>query len=298
MATTRLLIACLLLTVALLGCKSKESTSAATPAEATPLVAPPPGLLPPPQDVAAAPAGAEVTESGLACVVLSKGTGTEHPVIYDTVKMHQVVWTTDGKMHMNTGDQRAAVEFDVTQSVLPGLREAIELMVEGEKRRCWIPGRLAFGEARDGVTQQGKKPLGTLVYDLTLVSLTKIAGLPEAPPEVAAVPPDVQRSASGLARRVLQEGTSDKKPQLNSIVSLRYTGWTPDGQVFMTTERKKLPKTSRMGMMIPGWQEGLLSMTLGEKRRFWIPKELAYRGQPGRPQDTVVFDIELLAISP
>ncbi|TFH30870.1 MAG: peptidylprolyl isomerase, partial [Myxococcales bacterium] len=87
-------------------------------------------------------------------------------------------------------------------------------------------------------------------------------------------------------------------PELTSIVSLRYTGWTPDGQVFMTTERKQHAKTSRMGMMIPGWQEGLLLMTIGEKRRFWIPKELAYRGQPGRPQDTVVFDIELLAISP
>jgi len=293
----RLWIACLLLSAASLGCKSKQPAGSEAPADAAPLVAPPPGLVPPPQDVAAAPGNADVTDSGLACIVLRKGTGTEHPVIYDTVKMHQVVWTTDGKMHMNTGDRGGAVEFDVTQSVLPGLREAIELMVEGEKRRCWIPGRLAFGEAIEGAPQ-GKKPLGTLVYDLSLVSLKKITGLPEAPPEVAAVPPDVESSASGLAWRVLKEGTGDKKPALASIVSLRYTGWTPEGKVFMTTERKKLPKSSSMGMMIPGWQEGLLLMTLGEKRRFWIPKELAYRGQPGRPQGTVVFDIELLAIAP
>jgi len=247
--------------------------------------------------VAAAPDDAELTDSGLACIVLRKGTGTEHPVIYDTVKMHQVVWTTDGKMHMNSSDRHDGVEFDVTQSVLPGLREAIELMVEGEQRRCWVPGRLAFGEAVEGAPQ-GKKPLGTLVYDLGLISLKKIAGLPEAPPEVAAVPPDVESSPSGLAWRVLKESTSDKRPQLSSIVSLRYTGWTPGGKVFMTTERKRIPKSSRMGMMIPGWQEGLLLMTLGEKRRFWIPKELAYRGQPGRPQGTVVFDIELVAIAP
>lgn len=298
MTYTRVWIACLLLSAVSLGCKSQGSTGAAAPAEAAPLVAPPAGMLPPPQDVAAAPANAAVTESGLACVVLVKGSGTEHPAIYDTVKMHQVVWTTDGKMHMNTGDNGSAVEFDVTQSVLPGLRKAIELMVEGEKRRCWIPGRLAFGEAVEGAIQQGKKPLGTLVYDLSLVSLKKITGLPEAPPEVAAVPPDVERSPSGLAWRVLKEGTGDKKPQLESIVSLRYTGWTPEGQVFMTTERKQIPKSSRMGMMIPGWQEGLLQMTIGEKRRFWIPKELAYRGQPGRPQGTVVFDIELVAVAP
>ena len=94
------------------------------------------------------------------------------------------------------------------------------------------------------------------MYDLTLVSLTKVAGLPDAPPEVAAVPPDVESSASGLSWRVLQEGTSDKKPTPASTVALRYTGWTPDGKVFMTTERKKIPKSRSMGMMIPGWHEG------------------------------------------
>ena len=62
--------------------------------------------------------------------MLRKSTGTEHPGIYDTVEMNQVVWTTDGKMQMNTGDRGAPVEFDLTQSVLPGLREAIELMVD------------------------------------------------------------------------------------------------------------------------------------------------------------------------
>jgi len=39
-------------------------------------------------------------------------------------------------------------------------------------------------------------------------------------------------------------------------------------------------------------------MHVGEKRRFWVPPELAYRGQPGRPQTMVVFDIELVAITP
>jgi peptidylprolyl isomerase len=39
-------------------------------------------------------------------------------------------------------------------------------------------------------------------------------------------------------------------------------------------------------------------MKQGEKRRFWIPPELAYRGQPGRPQTMVVYDIELISISP
>jgi peptidylprolyl isomerase len=39
-------------------------------------------------------------------------------------------------------------------------------------------------------------------------------------------------------------------------------------------------------------------MTVGEKRRLWIPETLAYRGQPGRPAGMLVFDVELLEILP
>ena len=103
----------LLLAVASVGCKSKEE---AKPTPAEPLVVAPPeaGELPAPPDVATPPANAEKTDSGLACVVLREGTGTEHPAIYDSVKMHQVVWTTDGKMHMNTGNREGPVEFAKT----------------------------------------------------------------------------------------------------------------------------------------------------------------------------------------
>jgi peptidylprolyl isomerase len=39
-------------------------------------------------------------------------------------------------------------------------------------------------------------------------------------------------------------------------------------------------------------------MVVGEKTRFWIPEELAYKGQPGRPAGMLVFDVELLEIKP
>jgi peptidylprolyl isomerase len=291
-------IACLILAATCLGCKSKSSEAADAPAQQVTVgSAPQPGVIPAPSNVATAPEEAQKSESGLACIVLQEGTGTEHPVIYDTVKMHQVVWTTDGKMHMNTGDRGEAVEFKVTQSVLPGLREAIEQMVVGESRRCWIPGRLAFGEAIEGAPE-GARPLGTLVYDLTLVDLDKATNLPDAPPDVGAVPADAERSESGLAWRVLKEGTGDKRPAPTSVVALNYTGWTSDGKVFMSTATAGMPKSSAMSSMIPGWNEGIRLMTVGEKRRFWIPQELGYGGQPGRPTGTVVFDIELLAITP
>ena len=48
--------------------------------------------------------------------------------------------------------------------------------------------------------------------------------------------------------------------------------------------------------MIPGWTEGLQMMVEGEKRRLWIPGNLAYDGQPSRPQGMLVFDVELIRI--
>lgn len=296
MMISRPLLCCLLAAGALAGCKSEGSKTSSAP---QPVVVSPPqaGVLPAPADVTAAPDDAERTESGLACIVLREGTGKVHPKIYDTVLMHQVVWSADGKMHMNTGDQGKAVKFDITKSVMPGVREAIELMVEGEKRRCWIPGRLAFGEGEPGA-MSGSKPLGMLVYELDLVSVRQAQGLPEAPPDVAAVPDDAERSESGLAWRVLKQGSGDKKPTLNSLVSMYYTAWTSDGQVFTSTAKRGKPRSTAVTGVIPGLREGLQLMQIGEKRRFWIPPELAYARQPGRPQGLLVYDVELVAISP
>ena len=55
-------------------------------------------VLPPPSDVAAAPADAAKTTSGLASKVLTAGTGTSHPDKADLVTVHYTGWTTDGKM--------------------------------------------------------------------------------------------------------------------------------------------------------------------------------------------------------
>ena len=51
-----------------------------------------------------------------------------------------------------------------------------------------------------------------------------------------------------------------------------------------------------MNEVIPGWTEGLQMMVEGEKRRFWIPESLAYKGQAGSPQGMLVFDVELIKI--
>jgi peptidylprolyl isomerase len=48
--------------------------------------------------------------------------------------------------------------------------------------------------------------------------------------------------------------------------------------------------------VIAGWTDGLQVMTPGDRVRFWIPEELAYKGQAGKPQGMLVFEVELLEI--
>jgi peptidylprolyl isomerase len=79
-------------------------------------------------------------------------------------------------------------------------------------------------------------------------------------------------------------------------VRVNYTGWTTDGKRFDSSIPQGRPKELSMSRVIPGWRDGLQTMVVGEKKRFWIPQELAYRGKPGRPAGMLVFDVELLEI--
>jgi peptidylprolyl isomerase len=49
-------------------------------------------------------------------------------------------------------------------------------------------------------------------------------------------------------------------------------------------------------MVIPGWTEGVALMVEGERTRFWIPENLAYKGEVGQPRGMLVFDIDLIRI--
>jgi len=116
------------------------------------------------------------------------------------------------------------------------------------------------------------------------------------PPDVAAAPADAIRTASNLASKVLTPGTGTRHPRPNSQVTVHYTGWTTDGKTFDSSVSRGEPATFGLDQVIPGWTEGVQMMVEGEKRRFWIPGRLAYDGAPGKPQGTLVFDIELIRI--
>ncbi len=125
-----------------------------------------------------------------------------------------------------------------------------------------------------------------------------------APPDVAAPPADALKTPSGLASKILRVGLGEVKPTLKSTVTVHYTGWTPDGKMFDSSVARGEPITAPLlrgdgrQQFIDGWMEALQLMRAGEKRRFWIPGNLAYdnMGMPGAPKGMLVFDMELLQI--
>ncbi|MEM9863961.1 MAG: FKBP-type peptidyl-prolyl cis-trans isomerase [Myxococcota bacterium] len=121
----------------------------------------------------------------------------------------------------------------------------------------------------------------------------------EAPADVAAPPADAERLPSGLASRVLIEGTSSEGPQSErDRVTVHYTGWTTDGERFDSSRERGESSTFPLNGVIAGWTEGVQLMRVGEHRRFWIPEDLAYPGRPGRPAGMLVFDVELIGVEP
>jgi len=141
----------ILIVVLLAGCRDRPAPTTEKPG------------LPPPPDVAAPPPQSLRSPSGLSTRVLQPGTGQRHPRASDTVVVHYTGWTTDGKMFDSSVQRGEPSEFRLN-GVIRGWTEGLQMMVEGEKRRFWIPESLAY-------QGQPGQPQGMLVFDVELIDI-------------------------------------------------------------------------------------------------------------------------------
>jgi peptidylprolyl isomerase len=239
-----------------------------------------------PPNTAIVPPDAVQLDSGAAYRVERPGDGGEKPSLTDAVAVHVTVFHADGRAIDDSRSRRKPERFNL-DTTIPGLREVIPTMTRGERRTVWLPEELA--NLSDPPTYTG-----TLVFDLELLDFFQE---PETPKYVSAIPPDAEMTELGVAFRVLQPGTGTRRPQPNDTVVVQFSGWTSDGKRFDSSYDHGQPGEFVLDSRRPiGWNYALQQMVEGEKRRVWIPEELAYGGRSDRPKGMLVFDVELLEI--
>lgn len=156
---------------------------------------------------------------------------------------------------------------------------------------------------KKGEIMKQKILLGLSVMTLFVFSSCTAPNKEEPPAQTTS--DNLTKFDSGLQYEVLQPGTG-AKPKTGQRVTVHYTGWLQDntkadgkGKKFDSSVDRgnKFSFTIGVGQVIKGWDEGVLDMKIGEKRKLVIPHQLAYGeyGHPGiiPPRATLIFEVEL-----
>jgi len=111
----------------------------------------------------------------------------------------------------------------------------------------------------------------------------------------------VKTTPSGLQYKVLQEGSGEPPKETDTVVT-QYRGTLINGTEFDSSYKRNEPTTFPVNRVIKGWTEALLMMKPGAKYQLFIPAVLAYgergAGQDIGPNETLIFEIELLSVKP
>lgn len=236
------------------------------------------------------------TASGLKYIIVQenkKGDKAEEGTI---AELHYSGYLADGKMFDSSIDRGQPLSIKVgKKQLMPGWDEGIALMRSGEKAKLIIPSALALGAA-------GYPPLipanADLILDVEILSVKKIV----APALFDIKGLEAKTTASGLKYYVVKKGTSTVKAEAGKTVKVHYSGYLADGTMFDSSVERGEPIEFPLGQgrVIPGWDEGIALMNIGDKLRLVIPYNLAY-GEQGRPpmipeKAELTFDVELVDV--
>lgn len=245
--------------------------------------------------------GSRVTESGLEYIEIEPGTGPRAQP-GDQVTVHYTGTLEDGTEFDSSigGDPLPFVLGE--GRVIPGWDEGIALMNVGGKARLIIPPELGYGEQGFGPIPGG----ATLYFDVELISAEPAPTpvLPPTPePPTFVNPDDYTVTDSGLQYYFLEEGTGET-PKPGEVAVVNFVGWVKDGLKFADSQ-EGVPVEFVVGeeQILPGWDEMVLLMQVGDMVQFVLPPELGL-GEEGAPNGvippnaTLVFEMELVEIKP
>ena len=206
---------------------------------------------------------------------------------WDNAVFNYTSWDATGRM-IESSEVRKNTTTAAPFKQPPGLGEALTGMRAGERKRFWIPPAM--------LRRLDDLPPGNVCYEIELISIDKQIDPPPVPKDVAKPPADAMKTEKGVAYKILTPGTGTAHPSRIDTVIANYTGWTTDGKLFDSSVISGKTAELKVDRLIKGWADGLEVMVAGEKVRFWIPDALAYKGETGKPQGMLVFDVELLEI--
>ena len=174
---------------------------------------------------------------------------------------------------------------DVVNSIRQGDKiDKVEILRVGEKAKAFQVTKESFSE---------------LVRKASEVQLKRIEEEErKISDEIDKRWPGAVKTPSGLRYVIIKEGQGKASPKMGQTVTAHYNGTLMNGKMFDSSIVRNEPIRFKVGQMIEGWNEALLTMHKGEKRQLIIPPELGYgvQGYPGviPPNSYLIFDIELL----
>jgi len=237
---------------------------------------------------------AESTTEGLTYYKVKRGEG-KIAQEGDNAYVHYTGYLSNGSIFTSSLKKGKTTRITVgTGHVFEGWDQGLQLMQEGSKYRFVIPPELAYGK-------KGFKnivpPNDTITLDVELVNLT---------PEIKvntwdAEDRDTIETVSGLRYIIFEPGAIDTIEKEN-IVEVHYSGYFANKELFDSSVKREEPIKFPVGVgvVIDGWDEGLLLMKKGAKFQFLVPAKLAYGDQGAPPQipanADLIFDIEVLDV--
>jgi len=235
------------------------------------------------------------TPSGLKYIVVKENKAGE-TTTGKKVTINYSGFLKEGKCFDSSIDRGQPLTAEVGKGKLfPGLDEALSLMRNGEKAKFIIPSQLAFGQRGGGPIP----PNSDIIMD---VEVTEVKDIPiPVKFDTTGITPKV--TASGLKYFEIKKSGSTQQAVAGKKVKVHYTGYLTDGKIFDSSVERGEPIEFQLGaaQVIPGWEEGVALMSIGDKFRFIIPSQLGY-GEAGRapviPANAqLTFDVELVGVS-
>jgi len=235
------------------------------------------------------------TASGLKVVFTKRGDGVQ-AVAGNVVSVHYVGKLQDGTEFDNSVKRGEPIEFPLGQGmVIPGWDEGIALMQVGDKASLVIPPAIGYGDRDMGTIP----PNSTLYFDVELVAVKEV----KQPKPFDIEGKKVEKTPSGLQYVMVVENPDGEQAYANMTAEVEYSLYLEDGTMVDSSIPRGTPFkfTLGAGQVIPGWDEGIRLMQVGEKMRLVVPAKLGY-GDTGAgdvipPGATLIFDVELLSVT-